>query len=77
MNEVLVEAGATLAGELLRQSLADELLLYVAPTLLGPGARALVALPELQELKDAVSFTLIETHPIGADLRLRFVPRAA
>jgi diaminohydroxyphosphoribosylaminopyrimidine deaminase / 5-amino-6-(5-phosphoribosylamino)uracil reductase len=77
MNEVLVEAGATLAGELLRQSLADELLLYVAPTLLGPGARALVALPELQQLKDAVSFTLIETHPIGADLRLRFVPRAA
>ena len=35
-NEVLVEAGATLAGELLRQGLADELLLYVAPKLLGP-----------------------------------------
>ena len=40
-NEVLVEAGATLAGAFLRQGLVDELLLYVAPKLLGPSrARA-------------------------------------
>src|SRR5215469_6102088 len=75
LNEVLVEAGATLAGELLRQSLADELLLYVGPRLLGPSARALVAMPPLRELKDAPSFTLIEMQQVGEDLRLRLRPR--
>lgn len=75
-NEVLVEAGATLAGEFLRQGLADELLLYVAPKLLGPGARALVDLPALRELEDAPAYALIETHTVGADLRLRLAPAA-
>jgi diaminohydroxyphosphoribosylaminopyrimidine deaminase/5-amino-6-(5-phosphoribosylamino)uracil reductase len=75
LNEVLVEAGATLAGELLRQSLADELLLYVGPRLLGPSARALVAMPPLRELQDAPAFALIETQQVGEDLRLRLRPR--
>jgi diaminohydroxyphosphoribosylaminopyrimidine deaminase / 5-amino-6-(5-phosphoribosylamino)uracil reductase len=73
-NEVLVEAGATLAGELLRQGLADELLLYMAPKLLGAGARSLVDLPQLRELKDAPGFSLIEAQPVGSDLRLRWRP---
>jgi diaminohydroxyphosphoribosylaminopyrimidine deaminase/5-amino-6-(5-phosphoribosylamino)uracil reductase len=76
MNEVLVEAGATLAGEVLRQGLADELLLYVGPRLLGPDARALIDLPEVSALKDAPAFTLLESQQIGEDLRLRLVPRA-
>jgi diaminohydroxyphosphoribosylaminopyrimidine deaminase / 5-amino-6-(5-phosphoribosylamino)uracil reductase len=76
MNEVLVEAGATLAGEVLRQGLADELLLYIGPRLLGPSARALIELPEVTALKDAPSFTLLESQQIGEDLRLRLVPRA-
>jgi diaminohydroxyphosphoribosylaminopyrimidine deaminase / 5-amino-6-(5-phosphoribosylamino)uracil reductase len=74
-NEVLVEAGATLAGEFLRQGLADELLLYVAPRLLGPDARALVALPQLTELKETPAFTLLESTRLGDDLRLRLRPR--
>ena len=53
LNEVLVEAGATLAGELLRQGLIDELLLYVGPELLGPEARALVSLPDPGALEQA------------------------
>jgi diaminohydroxyphosphoribosylaminopyrimidine deaminase/5-amino-6-(5-phosphoribosylamino)uracil reductase len=77
LNEVLVEAGATLAGELLRQSLADELLLYVGPRLLGPSARALVAMPPLARLEDAPAFELAEMQPLGDDLRLRLRPRAA
>ena len=76
-NEVLVEAGATLAGQILREGLADELLLYMAPKLLGPDARALVNLPPLRELKDAPAFGLIESHPVGADLRLRLRPAAS
>jgi diaminohydroxyphosphoribosylaminopyrimidine deaminase/5-amino-6-(5-phosphoribosylamino)uracil reductase len=76
-NEVLVEAGATLAGALLRESLVDELLVYVAPTLLGPTARALVELPPLNELADAPAFTFIDMQQLGADLRLRLRAPAA
>ncbi len=75
-NEVLVEAGATLAGAFLASGLTDELLLYVAPRLLGPQGRALVNLPPLTSLEAAPGFTLIESLPVGADLRLRLRPAA-
>ncbi|HTT01907.1 MAG TPA: bifunctional diaminohydroxyphosphoribosylaminopyrimidine deaminase/5-amino-6-(5-phosphoribosylamino)uracil reductase RibD [Steroidobacteraceae bacterium] len=77
VNEVLVEAGATLAGELLRLNLVDELLLYVAPVLLGHRARPLVALPEPASLASGMRFDLIESRSIGPDLRLRLRPAAA
>jgi diaminohydroxyphosphoribosylaminopyrimidine deaminase/5-amino-6-(5-phosphoribosylamino)uracil reductase len=73
-NEVLVEAGATLAGAILRQGLADELLLYVAPKLLGPTARALVELSPLAKLTDAPGFSFLDSQRIGDDLRLRLRP---
>jgi diaminohydroxyphosphoribosylaminopyrimidine deaminase/5-amino-6-(5-phosphoribosylamino)uracil reductase len=76
-NEVLVEAGATLAGALLRQGLCDELLLYVALKLLGASARGLVDLAPLRDLKDAPIFALIETQTVGPDLRLRLRPLAS
>ena len=76
-NELQVEAGPTLAGELLRQGLADELLLYLAPKLLGPTARPLLAFPELTELDAAPSFAIAEVARVGDDLRLRLKPRAA
>jgi diaminohydroxyphosphoribosylaminopyrimidine deaminase/5-amino-6-(5-phosphoribosylamino)uracil reductase len=75
VNEVQVEAGATLAGELVQQSLVDELLLYVAPKLLGDKARPLLELPEPAGLSAARAFTLIDTQPLGDDLRLRLRPR--
>jgi diaminohydroxyphosphoribosylaminopyrimidine deaminase / 5-amino-6-(5-phosphoribosylamino)uracil reductase len=77
VNELQVEAGATLAGELLRQRLADELLLYVAPKLLGPHGRPLVNLPRLEALEEAPGFTLLEAQPVGTDLRLRLRAEAA
>jgi diaminohydroxyphosphoribosylaminopyrimidine deaminase/5-amino-6-(5-phosphoribosylamino)uracil reductase len=75
INELLVEAGPTLAGELLRASLVDELLLYIAPTLLGPHARPLVDLPELEDLREARGFALVDVHRLGDDLRLRLRPK--
>jgi len=75
LNEVLVEAGATLAGELLGQSLVDELLLYVGPRLLGPDSRALVTLPKLATLTAAPALAFFETQQLGEDLRLRLRPR--
>jgi diaminohydroxyphosphoribosylaminopyrimidine deaminase/5-amino-6-(5-phosphoribosylamino)uracil reductase len=76
VNELLVEAGATLAGAIVRAGLADELLLYVAPVVLGPQARALLALPELTDLAASPRFDIVETHRLDADLRLRLRPRA-
>jgi diaminohydroxyphosphoribosylaminopyrimidine deaminase/5-amino-6-(5-phosphoribosylamino)uracil reductase len=68
---------ATLAGEWLRGNLVDEVLLYVAPKLLGLDARGLVDVPALKDLKDALTFALLESQPVGADLRLRLAPAAA
>jgi diaminohydroxyphosphoribosylaminopyrimidine deaminase/5-amino-6-(5-phosphoribosylamino)uracil reductase len=74
INELWVEAGARLAGALLQQGLADELILYLAPKLLGPQARALVEIPELSRLEDARGFTFIDTRQLGEDVRLRLRP---
>jgi diaminohydroxyphosphoribosylaminopyrimidine deaminase/5-amino-6-(5-phosphoribosylamino)uracil reductase len=74
INEVLVEAGPTLAGQFLQADVADELLLYIAPVLLGPQARPLLQLPELAELAQGRRFTIMDTCAIGADLRLRLRP---
>ena len=71
INELQVEAGATLVGALVQQALVDELLLYVAPKLLGPDARPLIGLPRLSDLADAPSFGLIEARDLGGDARLR------
>ena len=71
INEVWVEAGPRLAGALLSQALIDELVIYVAPKLLGPQARPLVEMGELQSLPDALNFMVIETRQIGEDVRLR------
>ena len=71
VNEVLVEAGPTLTGALVRERLVDELLLYIAPKLLGPQGRPLFQLPELQDLQQAEVFQIVETRQVGPDLRLR------
>ena len=74
LNDVLVEAGPTLTGALVRDGMADELLLYMAPKLLGPQARPLFDLPQLEDLQQAASFNIIETAQVGPDLRLRLRP---
>jgi diaminohydroxyphosphoribosylaminopyrimidine deaminase/5-amino-6-(5-phosphoribosylamino)uracil reductase len=70
VNELHVEAGQRLNAALLRQGLVDELLVYLAPRLIGPG-RGMAALPPLAALADAPAFRFIETTPLGNDLRLR------
>ena len=72
VNEVHVEAGHRLNGALLKAGLVDELLLYLAPKLLGPG-RGMVDLGPLTSLAKAVQLRWLETLPIGDDLRLRAV----
>jgi diaminohydroxyphosphoribosylaminopyrimidine deaminase/5-amino-6-(5-phosphoribosylamino)uracil reductase len=74
VNEVLVEAGPTLTGAFVRQGLVDELLIYMAPKLLGPQGRPLFDLPLLEDLQQAAAFDIIDTQQVGSDLRLRMRP---
>lgn len=74
INELQVEAGATLAGSLLREKLIDEILIYQAPILLGSGSRQAFEFGPLQQMGDRVSLQWIETVHTGPDLRLRLRP---
>ncbi len=72
-NEVWVEAGATLAGAFVRQGLFDELVVYLAPTLLGPDARALLTLPPLAALEQRPALRFTGCHAVGDELRITAV----
>jgi len=73
-NEVHVEAGPTLCGALLAAGLADELLLYIAPLLLGDAARPLLHLPTLQDMGARWNLRMLDQRMLGQDLRLRLRP---
>jgi diaminohydroxyphosphoribosylaminopyrimidine deaminase / 5-amino-6-(5-phosphoribosylamino)uracil reductase len=70
MNEVWVEAGARLAGALLAAGFVDELLVYLAPCLLGSDARGLADLPALASLDQRLALRFTDVRPIGDDLRV-------
>ncbi|WP_256077706.1 bifunctional diaminohydroxyphosphoribosylaminopyrimidine deaminase/5-amino-6-(5-phosphoribosylamino)uracil reductase RibD [Massilia sp. YIM B04103] len=76
INELHVEAGSKLNGSLIREGCVDELLLYLAPTLLGD-AQGMFALPALTELSGKYDLKFHEFKQIGEDLRIlaRFNPR--
>jgi diaminohydroxyphosphoribosylaminopyrimidine deaminase / 5-amino-6-(5-phosphoribosylamino)uracil reductase len=69
INELHVEAGSKLNGSLLAAGAVDELLLYVAPTLLGPG-EPIATLPELKSPDDARRLKIVNIQPLGDDIRL-------
>jgi diaminohydroxyphosphoribosylaminopyrimidine deaminase/5-amino-6-(5-phosphoribosylamino)uracil reductase len=73
INELHVEAGEKLNASFLREGLVDELLLYVAPRLLGRG-RGLAALGPFERLEQGLGFRFVDVTPIGGDLRLRLRP---
>lgn len=69
-NEVLVEAGSILNGALLQAGLVDELVLYVAPQLLGNMARGMAQLGELTMLDQRVELEWQDVRNVGKDLRI-------
>jgi diaminohydroxyphosphoribosylaminopyrimidine deaminase / 5-amino-6-(5-phosphoribosylamino)uracil reductase len=73
-NEVHVEAGPTLCGALFAAGLADELLLYIAPVMLGDSARPLMHLPPLGDMAARLSLHIVEQRQVGSDWRLRLRP---
>ena len=73
-NEMHVEAGPTLCGALFAAGLVDELLLYIAPLLLGDAARPLLHLPTLSDMARRWQLRVIDQRQLGADWRLQLRP---
>jgi diaminohydroxyphosphoribosylaminopyrimidine deaminase/5-amino-6-(5-phosphoribosylamino)uracil reductase len=74
INEVLIEAGPTLAGSAVQSGLVDELIIYMAPHLMGDGARGLFSLPGLRHMADRVPLEIRDLRLVGRDLRITAVP---
>ncbi len=70
INEVLVEAGKNLDSALLHAGVVDELLVYLAPLMLGDVARGMLDLGELTEMTQRLRLNILETRMIGPDLRI-------
>jgi len=70
VNELMVEAGASLNGALLAAGLVDELVLYLAPMLLGDTARGLFALPALKKMDERTDLILRDVRLVGQDMRV-------
>ena len=74
INEVQVEAGATLAGALLTAGLLDELVLYLAPHLMGDGGRGLFHLPDLTTMAGRIPLRIGDITAVGDDWRIIATP---
>jgi diaminohydroxyphosphoribosylaminopyrimidine deaminase/5-amino-6-(5-phosphoribosylamino)uracil reductase len=74
-NQVLIEAGSRLAGEFLKAGLIDEMVVYMAPKLMGSEGRPLASLP-LTSMEQAIDLELVDSRMVGRDLRLIYRPVA-
>jgi diaminohydroxyphosphoribosylaminopyrimidine deaminase/5-amino-6-(5-phosphoribosylamino)uracil reductase len=72
-NEILVESGPRLAGALLQAGLLDELIVYMAPTLMGDRARPLLQLP-LDSMAQQVPLQMVDVRKVGQDWRFTVIP---
>ena len=70
MNAVHLEAGATLCGALLQAALIDELVIYMAPHLMGNAARGLFVLPGLERMEQRIQLSINDIRAVGEDWRI-------
>ncbi|MFT3849158.1 MAG: bifunctional diaminohydroxyphosphoribosylaminopyrimidine deaminase/5-amino-6-(5-phosphoribosylamino)uracil reductase RibD [Propionivibrio sp.] len=70
INELHVEGGGRINGALIAAGLVDELLLYLAPCLIGDAARGMFNLPALASLEEKKSLTIRDARMVGGDLRV-------
>ena len=75
VNEVHTECGPTLAGALLESALVDEIVVYLAPALLGDAARGMFALPAVAAMRDRIGLEITGVARLGADLRIDAAPK--
>jgi len=74
VNEVWVEAGSRLASSFLRAGLVDELIVYVAPVLLGEGAMPLLRMPAIENMEGRHELKLVDLQRFDGDVRLTYRP---
>ena len=77
VNEVHTECGPTLAGALLESGLVDEVVVYLAPALLGDTARGMFTLPAVAAMRDRIRLEIAGVTRVGADIRIDAFPNAA
>ncbi len=76
INDVLLECGPTLAGAFMAAGLVDELVLYLAPHLMGDAGRGLFSLPGLEKMQDRVELEWLDVRPVGNDWRIIARPKS-
>ncbi|RTZ73682.1 MAG: bifunctional diaminohydroxyphosphoribosylaminopyrimidine deaminase/5-amino-6-(5-phosphoribosylamino)uracil reductase RibD [Gammaproteobacteria bacterium] len=74
INEVLIEAGPTLAGAALQSGVIDELVIYMAPHVMGHQARGLFHLPGLEKMAERVPLEITDIRAVGRDWRITAHP---
>ncbi len=77
INEVLLETGATLSGAMLQAGLIDELIIYMAPHLMGNNARGLFNLPGIDAMDDRIKLDIKDIRAFGDDWRITATVRIA
>jgi diaminohydroxyphosphoribosylaminopyrimidine deaminase/5-amino-6-(5-phosphoribosylamino)uracil reductase len=70
INEVHLEAGARLSGAMLEAGLVDELVIYLAPHLMGDAARGLFHLPDLERMAQRIRLQVRDIRAVGEDWRI-------
>jgi len=75
INEVMVEAGPVLNGALLSEQLIDELVIYMAPKLMGNGANGLFHLPDIKTMAQNVELQITDISAVGRDWRITAKPQ--
>ncbi len=74
VNEVLVEAGSVLNGSLLSAQLVDELIVYIAPYIMGSNAKGMFSIPGLENMSDRMSLDIKDIRAVGNDWRITAHP---
>jgi diaminohydroxyphosphoribosylaminopyrimidine deaminase/5-amino-6-(5-phosphoribosylamino)uracil reductase len=70
INEVMFECGGTLNGALLKQNFIDEIIIYLAPCILGDQANNMFSLPAISAMSERYNFNLIQVDRTGDDIRV-------
>jgi diaminohydroxyphosphoribosylaminopyrimidine deaminase/5-amino-6-(5-phosphoribosylamino)uracil reductase len=71
INHLWVEAGATLASSLIKANLVDELILYLAPKIMGSDGRGLLGALGLESMADVIELDIKDVRQVGQDIRIR------
>lgn len=75
INDVLVESGSIIAGALLAAGLADEIIIFMAPHIMGDNAHGLFHLPALKKMSDRKKLHILDISAIGTDWKITAFPR--